>query len=199
MDEQTCNLIRDFAVAQERVAATVAGGDPKEGFLRKDIRDCYKVDTKDIHHLVQNTLYNAFTKYIEPFFGVAVEFWEPPQMLLYTEGGKYTVHADAARWVKTPDGGGRWERTIDRDISVVMYFNDEFKGGMLEFPAQKIKIKPKAGMLVAFPSTAQYRHAVETTESGERVALVTWAAVKGSPRVREKPGPNRVFMDNVRQ
>jgi predicted 2-oxoglutarate/Fe(II)-dependent dioxygenase YbiX len=198
VDEQTCKIICDFAVAQERKAASVAGGDPKNGFLRKDIRDCYKVDTTEINSLIQRLLYDVFSKYIEPFFGVAVEFWEPPQMLLYTEGGKYTVHADAARWVKTPDGGGRWERTLDRDISLVMYLNSDFTGGMLEFPAQKIKIKPKLGMVVAFPSTAQYRHAVETTESGERLALVTWATVKGSPRVREKPGPNRVYMDDVR-
>ena len=200
MDLETCARIRDFALAsQDRQPAKLARANPGSGLLKKEIRDSYKIDTKPIDALLKDVLYRAFADYIEPFFGVEIDFWEPPHLLLYMQGGKYAVHADGERRGRQPDGSlGPWERHMDRDISLVMYLNDDFTGGMLNFPAQKLKVQPKPGLLVAFPSTAKYLHAAEVTHSGQRLAIASWATVKGSPRVRGKPGSSRVFMDEVR-
>lgn len=43
-------------------------------------------------------------------------------------------------------------------ISGVMYLNDDYTGGELEFPNQKISIKPEAGSMVIFPSYRPYVH-----------------------------------------
>jgi hypothetical protein len=45
-------------------------------------------------------------------------------------------------------------------ISFSLYLNDDFDGGELEFSNVPIKIKPKAGMLVAIPGGQKYLHRV---------------------------------------
>lgn len=44
------------------------------------------------------------------------------------------------------------------NISVVLYLNDEYEGGEINFPGQDITIKPEAGSIVIFPSVEPYYH-----------------------------------------
>jgi predicted 2-oxoglutarate/Fe(II)-dependent dioxygenase YbiX len=44
------------------------------------------------------------------------------------------------------------------NISAVLYLNDNYSGGEISFPDQGITIKPSAGSLVIFPSTAPFYH-----------------------------------------
>ena len=46
----------------------------------------------------------------------------------------------------------------DPNISVVLYLNDNYEGGEINFPNQNITIKPEAGSLVIFPSVEPYYH-----------------------------------------
>jgi predicted 2-oxoglutarate/Fe(II)-dependent dioxygenase YbiX len=46
----------------------------------------------------------------------------------------------------------------DPNISVVLYLNDNYEGGEIYFKEQNIKIKPKAGSIVIFPSVEPYYH-----------------------------------------
>ncbi|MDE3060152.1 MAG: 2OG-Fe(II) oxygenase [Pseudomonadota bacterium] len=144
--------------------------------------------------MLREIFYNIYTKHVEPFYGVEIEWWEKPQLLCYLQGGKYGAHADADQWQQ----GGKWKRNHDRDVSVLLYLNDDFTGGKLNFPNQKLKVQPEPGLLVAFPSHHEYLHGAEPTESGVRYALVSWAAIKGLPRLREPP-PATVFMREFRQ
>jgi hypothetical protein len=43
-------------------------------------------------------------------------------------------------------------------VSGVLYLNDDYEGGELEFAQQGVKIKPSAGSLVMFPSYQPYYH-----------------------------------------
>ena len=200
IDSETIHTIREYGFTQPRKEAHVAGADTTKGFLRKDIRDSYKVEINpQMSEYLKEMMYQLMVKHVEPFYGVEIDWWEPPFLLLYLKDGHYSVHADASRRVVKPGGEHQWDRSLDRDISIILYINDEFVGGKLNFPDQQMKIQPSPGLLVAFPSTGQYRHAAEPTESGERLALVTWAAVKGSPRVRERPSGNRHFMNDLRK
>lgn len=68
------------------------------------------------------------------------------------------------------DGGpatGRW-------ISAILYLNDDYEGGELEFVAFGEKYKPKAGTLVLFPSNYAYTHIAHPVTSGTKYAIVTW-------------------------
>lgn len=50
--------------------------------------------------------------------------------------------------------------------TALFYFNDDYAGGELHFPKEKISIKPKSGSVIIFPSTTV--HEVKLVESGKR-------------------------------
>jgi predicted 2-oxoglutarate/Fe(II)-dependent dioxygenase YbiX len=43
-------------------------------------------------------------------------------------------------------------------MSAVLYLNDDYEGGELHFPEQKVKIKPEAGSIIVFPSVEPFFH-----------------------------------------
>jgi len=53
-------------------------------------------------------------------------------------------------------------------ISAVMYLNDDYNGGELEFPNHGISIKPSAGSIVVFPSVDPYVHDPKNIVRGEK-------------------------------
>lgn len=68
------------------------------------------------------------------------------------------------------DGGpnnGRW-------ISVIAYLNDDYEGGEIEFVHHGVKLKPKAGSFIVFPSNYAYRHIAHPVTSGTKYAIVSF-------------------------
>lgn len=53
-------------------------------------------------------------------------------------------------------------------ISIVVYLNDDYQGGEIEFPKQNISLKPESGSLVIFPSYEPYTHDPKPTTSGDK-------------------------------
>lgn len=51
-------------------------------------------------------------------------------------------------------------------FTAITYFNDDYEGGEIEFPEKNIKIKPKAGSTIIFPSNLI--HSVKTILNGNR-------------------------------
>lgn len=82
-------------------------------------------------------------------------------MLRYSGGQEYKAHADGT----TATG---------RAVSAILYLNDDYEGGEVEFVNFDIKIKPKPGMLLLFPSTYPYTHIAHPVKSGTKYAIVTW-------------------------
>ena len=111
-------------------------------------------------------LYNnqLIEKYKQPIKNI-----EPTQFLHYNVGGKYNVHNDSEDFVN-----GKLARVSERDISILIYLNDDYEGGELEFPDWGMSMKPKAGTLIAFPSYIDFSHRVHPVTKGERFSLVTW-------------------------
>lgn len=134
---------------------------------------------------------DVYAKRLAPYYGVDFEWFERPQILRYSAGGKYDPHADAENMdAKTR----QWFRSQDRDISVLLYLNDDYEGGELGFDKLGYEFKPEAGMLVAFPSDHRYLHAARPTLSGTRYVIVSWAAVLGTPRVQSAAPYASVFL-----
>lgn len=53
-------------------------------------------------------------------------------------------------------------------ISGVLYLNDEYSGGELEFTNQNLSIKPEAGSMVIFPSYRPYVHHPKPPTTGNK-------------------------------
>ena len=61
-----------------------------------------------------------------------------------------------------------------RALSMVLFLNDDFEGGHLEFPHHKVTIEPSAGTVALFPSNFPYAHIAHPVEKGTKYSLVTW-------------------------
>ena len=56
-------------------------------------------------------------------------------------------------------------------LSAVIYLNDDYEGGELQFDKQDITIKPEAGTVIFFPSTEDFTHASLQVTSGTKHAI----------------------------
>jgi len=90
-----------------------------------------------------------------------IMFRENFNLLKYSGGQSYHAHYDGGT------GTGR-------SVSPILYLNDQYSGGEIEFVNFGITIKPKAGMLIIFPSNYAYRHIAHPVQSGTKYAIVTW-------------------------
>ena len=119
-------------------------------------------------------------------------WFESPQILKYTAGGFYEAHADADSY--DPERR-RWYHHLDRDISVLLYLNDDFEGGDLQFEYFDFRIRPRPGMLIWFPSDARYFHRANPVEAGTRYAVVSWAATTDTEKLNDGPPDRAVLVD----
>jgi hypothetical protein len=87
-------------------------------------------------------------------------------------GGHHTRHADNCRESEP----GCWvpNHTPQRDVTALYYLNDEFDGGEIVFGSQQSTIKPRRGLLLAFPSDAAHVHEVLPVRSGVRYTMPIW-------------------------
>lgn len=155
-----------------------------DGRIARDSRRVTEiVDTRAFQSKLARLVSRFLTDVVEPKLGVKTEWFEEPQLLRYRAGGFYRPHSDRDYW---DPRDRRWKQTVDRDISVLIYMDDAFKGGALTFPELDIQINPQPGLAVAFPSDHRFVHAAEPVKAGIRHALVSWAVVAGGPRVNRR-------------
>lgn len=93
---------------------------------------------------------------------------------VYDTGTELLSHFDGAEELPTPHGHPH------RDVSSVLYLNDDFTGGVFSLDIQKISISPKAGTLILFPGTEPFTHSVSILESGLRYIVPQFWAIKTS-------------------
>jgi hypothetical protein len=152
----------------------------------KLVRDTQIADISDImpeiHELYKNIVFNI----INPFYEFEIKDSEYPQLLCYKKGGHYKPHYDGVSTWKSPTGEIIWRKSTDRDLSTLLFLNDDFEGGYFTFPDFRIKIKPEPGLLVCFPSNQMYLHGVDPVISGERYSIVNWMTVKGFPTMEDE-------------
>lgn len=129
------------------------GSDPKE--LKED-KDRLN---KRINALVQNNIFDFIKR-----TGLKVKEQEPWEIIRYSESQKLTWHCD----------NGASHPCL---ISFVIYLNDDYEGGDVEFkefmPGRTIK--PDAGSMLVFPSNLEYIHKVNPVKDGVKYALISFA------------------------
>jgi predicted 2-oxoglutarate/Fe(II)-dependent dioxygenase YbiX len=87
-------------------------------------------------------------------------------------GGHHSRHADNCR--QNEQGDWVANHTPHRDVSAIYYLNEEFDGGEIVFERQQLTVKPRRGLLVAFPSDAEHVHEVFPVRSGVRYTMPIW-------------------------
>lgn len=115
---------------------------------------------QNIHNQMYMLLLSSTIPYSEKY-EIPNLYHEPYQILKYNSGQEYKSHSDGG----TASG---------RAVSAILYLNDNYEGGELEFVNFGIKIKPQAGMLILFPSNYAYSHIAHPVISGTKYAIVTW-------------------------
>jgi 2OG-Fe(II) oxygenase superfamily len=103
--------------------------------------------------------------------GHGVHRIETVLMVALGPGGHHSAHADNRRLE-----GDAWvpNHTPQRSFSAIVYLNGDFEGGEIDFPDLGQRIKPTAGLLVAFPSDERYVHQVLPVTAGKRYSLALW-------------------------
>lgn len=116
---------------------------------------------QNVHNQFNMILLASTLDYVKRYNLKENLYHEHYNILKYKENQEYKEHYD---------GGS----DIGRCISAVLYLNDNFDNGELEFVNFGVKIKPQSGMLVLFPSNFVYSHIAHPVSNGCKYALVTW-------------------------
>ncbi len=91
------------------------------------------------------------------------------EFVYYSTGTRYWPHVDG----QAIDGNVATRGNIQRDITCVVYLNNEYTGGSVYFQFFGMEVKPNPGDIMMYPSSWQYIHGVEPVV-GDRYALVIW-------------------------
>ena len=130
--------------------------------------------TKEFHEKINRGLdeykkrlvkiHNNFSYYPVPG-GIDTRSWrEGIQILQYEKTQEYKFHHDSAI--------RREQEQYHRQISVIVYLSEDFKGGGTAFI--HTTYKPKPGYALIFPSNWCFPHAGEPVEEGRKRVAVTW-------------------------
>ena len=131
--------------------------------------------TEEMSHKLEQAVAACFVKFVIPKYNCEFKSYEPVQFLGYPPGGHYKGHNDGEHFNYETR---QWERLMDRDVSFLFYLNDQYGGGELEFYDLGLTIKPKKGMMIAFPSYKDFAHKVHPVTWGHRYTLVSWVATQ---------------------
>lgn len=147
--------------------------------VRKSVwRETEIVDQGDDAEQVLQLVRILFRDEAEPFYGRKLRSLESPHILRYSVGSYYRPHADSDELNLDTS---RWEKKLDRDLSLLLYLDDEYQGGEITFPNFDFQIRPRAGTLLMFPSDCRYLHGVMPVTEGIRHTIVSWCALKATP------------------
>jgi hypothetical protein len=141
----------------------------------------YYEESKDPHYNMQiasgealsrlNLLKDNLKKQIEKLYECTLADENVGTLIKYKTGFGLVRHYDSDsandigkdRKNCTPSGHP------SRDISSIMYFTDEFSGGVIHFPNIEFSYEPVKGSVIIFPSSKLYEHEVSILENGDRI------------------------------
>jgi len=157
-------------------ATTINNDDKEKPDTNLEVRNTlwYNI-TEEMSHKLEQAVAGCFRTHVAPRYNCVFKSYEPVQFLGYPVGGHYRGHNDGECFNHTTR---QWESIMDRDVSFLFYLNDQYGGGELEFYDLGLTIKPKKGMMIAFPSYKDFAHKVHPVTWGHRYSLVSWVATQ---------------------
>lgn len=94
-----------------------------------------------------------------------------PHFVKWIPGMRSKLHADCEK----PDGSPAIYAGFNRlNISCLIYINDNYVGGAINFPNQNFYYQPVAGDLIIFPGNNNFQHEVTEIVSGKRYTMPSW-------------------------
>ena len=152
--------------------ATIINDKKEGGETNTEIRNTLWYNlTDEMSHKLEEAVAGCFREHIAPRYNCEFKSYEPVQFLGYPVGGHYRGHIDGESFNFETR---QWESCMPRDVSFLFYLNDQYGGGELEFYDLGLTIKPKKGMMIAFPSYKEFAHKVHPVTWGHRYTLVSW-------------------------
>jgi hypothetical protein len=112
----------------------------------------------DIHESVEKSL-DYCLKHYESLWHLKMDYKEAFNFVKYLPGKYFKIHNDHGPYYVCT-------------ISAVVYLNDNYDGGEIEFTRHGLTIKPDAGDIVLFPSNFVYEHASLEITSGVKYSVV---------------------------
>ncbi len=185
----------DYAAATQSVPATVHNPDAVDNDLsthQSAIRITDHIATDGLDAWLNPLLAETLKGVVAAHYQCQFDWFEKPALLRYRSGGHYVPHADSDNWNVTEHC---WERAVDRDISILLYLDDKYEGGELDFANFRFRLKPSPGMLICFPSDHRYVHSALEVTQGIRHVLVSWAAKRDTPRVHAQHPEGAVLLN----
>ena len=98
-------------------------------------------------------------KHYENIWNIGIAYKEAFNFVKYFPGEYFKVHTDHGPFYTCT-------------LSAVIYLNDDYEGGELDFTRHDITLKPDAGDIVLFPSNFVYEHSSLNVTSGTKYAVV---------------------------
>lgn len=71
-----------------------------------------------------------------------------------------------------------WLEDQINDHSGLLYLNDDYEGGLLQFPNENVSLKPKKGTFICFIGDDTLPHEVTKITSGHRVNLISFYSIR---------------------
>ncbi|NND43679.1 MAG: hypothetical protein HKN58_00035 [Xanthomonadales bacterium] len=192
VDPDTCRSLVDYLSGQPRKPLGTIAQPGSSEFMEAEYspdRVTDDVEAGEMRGTVNETVKRAMDGPIAEATGRPFAWFEKPQLLRYEPGGRYAMHADSEILLNQPRA---WFKNIDRDISLLIYLNDDFDGGTLEFTKFNYIFRPRVGDLVFFPSDHRYLHEAMPVTRGLRWVIVSWAAFADEPKVLDQPIPESI-------
>jgi hypothetical protein len=124
------------------------------------IKDHHNAELIDLHEEIYQKLKYCIDDYAK-YWGISVVYYEAFNFVKYEGAGThFNIHADH---------GPAYNCTV----SAVIYINDEYTGGDIEFPRlDGLVHKPVVGDIAVFPSNYIYEHASLPMQSGTKYCVV---------------------------
>jgi hypothetical protein len=138
-----------------------------QNFIKKDNFDVYSLLIE-----YQDKIYEEVKSYFVEKLGVKVRKTPntPIHFVKWENGMSSVLHADCEKQDGTPVFEANFYRL---NISSLIYINDNYEGGSIEFPEYDFYLKPSRGSLVIFPSN--HKHLVtEVKGSNNRYTMPMW-------------------------
>ena len=178
--EQLAAMVAASATAVVAATTIVVNGAPVT-VSNLGVRNCYTFPAT-VEHTGTAELFDSLAKVAWGSFGFHASGptggrW---QFLMYKPGGFFVPHYDDSRGHIFNGKNYVYRNTPERAMAVLVYLNDDYEGGELEFTNIRdssglpLRVKPKAGTVVAFPCHELYAHQVLPVTSGTRYAVSRW-------------------------